>query len=59
MEDLILWLIFAVFFGIPLGSIARKAGRSPLFGLIALIPFGLFVGLGILAYGRWPSEKEG
>jgi len=56
MEDIIKWLIFAALFGVPLGGMARKAGRSPMLGLLALVPFGLLIGLAIIAYGPWPSQ---
>jgi hypothetical protein len=39
----------------PCWRILKKAGLQPALSLIALIPFGVFVVLLILALSRWPA----
>jgi hypothetical protein len=39
----------------PCWRILKKAGLEPTLSLIALIPFGVFVVLLILAFAQWPT----
>lgn len=36
------------------GWIVAKAGRSPLWGLMVLVPFAELIGIWLFAYARWP-----
>lgn len=39
----------------PIGRILRRAGLSPWWAALALIPFGYIVTIGLLAHRRWPN----
>lgn len=39
----------------PLGRILRRAGFSPWWAALALVPFGYVVVIGLLAHRRWPN----
>lgn len=47
-------LLFDVAIVWPLWRILRRAGLSPWWALLALIPFGLVPVVGVLAHSRWP-----
>lgn len=51
-------LIVTVLMMIPLWRIMRRTGRDPWLSLLffAIPPVGMLIMVGILAYGRWPSE---
>lgn len=56
------WIIFVmlIYVGICFGLIAQKHGKSPLYGLLALIsPINLII-LGIWAFGKFerPEKKD-
>ncbi|MFD1624958.1 hypothetical protein [Azospirillum griseum] len=38
----------------PLWRILRRAGLSPWWALLALVPFGQVPVIGVLAHSRWP-----
>ncbi len=38
----------------PLWRILRRAGLTPWWALLALVPFGLVPVIGVLAHSRWP-----
>jgi hypothetical protein len=40
------------------GWVLAKTGRSPVWALIALVPFAELAGLWALAYARWPSVGD-
>jgi hypothetical protein len=64
LTDQSLWIFGALFvanvvlFLIPATLIVRRTGHSVWWMLILLVPFGVFVGLWILAVGRWPALDE-
>ncbi len=50
----IVFLAFAVAAVLPIFFIFRKAGMSPFFGFLMLIPgFGFLICLSILAFSQW------
>jgi hypothetical protein len=63
ITELIIILIFAVVFAIavivwPYWRIFRKAGFSPAFGFLMLVPIANIVMLFYLAYADWPALKD-
>ncbi|WP_051341188.1 hypothetical protein [Azospirillum halopraeferens] len=40
------------------GWIVAKAGRSPLWGLMVLVPFAELLGIWLFAYARWPFMER-
>ncbi len=42
---------------IPIAVILRKAGFSPWWTLVYLLPFGNLVGLFVFAFARWPERE--
>jgi hypothetical protein len=48
-----LGLVFAVIFIIPVWKICKKAGFSPWLCLLVLIPFGGLILLYVLAFAQW------
>jgi hypothetical protein len=58
MESLVVLLIGALLWIIPLWVICGKVGMSPAISLIAVIPlFGSVVVLAVLAFARWPNAR--
>jgi hypothetical protein len=49
----IMGLVFAVIFIIPVWQICKKAGFTPWLCLLILIPFGALILLYVLAFSRW------
>ncbi len=63
MQDLLQDIVNGPFFGLllfnvaiawPLSRILRRAGLSPWWALLSLIPFGQVPVIGVLAHSRWP-----
>jgi len=43
----------------PISNILKKAGYSPWWALIYVVPIGNLVALWIFAYTKWPAQPEG
>lgn len=37
--------------------VLARAGRSPYWALLALVPFAFVVGLWFIAYSKWPQQN--
>lgn len=48
---LVLTFLLVIF---PIGLILRRMGHSEWWSVLIFVPFGVIVGLWLLAYGRWP-----
>lgn len=56
------WLIVFMFLfvlGYPAARIVRRTGRSGWWAAIIFVPFGLVLGLWLLAFVRWPAADSG
>ncbi len=61
MDTIGLVIFFAIFFVLaiaPYALIANKAGYSPFWGLLSLIPFVNFIAIIVFAVVEWPLERE-
>ncbi len=54
-SPLVMMLILLSIVFIPFWRIVRRTGHSGWWSLLAFIPFANFVGLWLLAFGRWPA----
>lgn len=55
------WLIVVVVLivlGYPVARILHRLGFSRWWVIVALIPYGFFVGLWVLAFVKWPVERQ-
>lgn len=52
-------LIVVILVVVPLWMILPRAGLTPIWALVAALPFGLIILLWILALKRWPSDPIG
>jgi hypothetical protein len=50
-------LLFGLLFVVPCWQIVRKAGYSPAWALLALVPFVNLLALWVFAFARWPNER--
>ena len=53
------WLIVIVWFFvpmIPIATILKKAGFSPWWALLYIVPIGNLIGLFVFANARWPTR---
>ncbi|MHB8902607.1 MAG: DUF805 domain-containing protein [Thermoguttaceae bacterium] len=57
LETIVAILVFAIFL-VLFALILRKAGYSPLWVLLAFIPFVNFLALALFALSEWPIEQE-
>lgn len=56
--ELILYLVFAAVFIVPLWKVCARAGFNGALSLLALIPWlGLVVVGGVLSFATWPEKK--
>jgi len=54
------WIVFAVFAALvlyPTGRILGRIGFSPIWSVVAFIPFANLVGLWFVALTAWPRDK--
>jgi hypothetical protein len=54
------WLFFAVMVAVilyPVGRILKRLGLSPIWSVLALIPFVNLISLWALAFTEWPAER--
>jgi hypothetical protein len=59
MEDVVIGaVVSAVLFLFPLWRIFSRAGLSPLWSLIILLPGGALITPLILAFARWPNTAS-
>ncbi len=58
MWQLIIIFLFLIFPVICFWRILPRAGVPSWVSLFCIIPFGLFVLLGVLAFKTWPSDKN-
>ena len=49
----VIWLLPMI----PIAIILRKAGFSPWWTVVYLLPFGNLVGLFVFAFARWPERE--
>jgi len=49
------WLIVLVLL-VPVAKILKKAGFSPWWAILAIVPIANLVGLFVFAFIRWPSK---
>ena len=42
----------------PIGRILRRIGLSPLWSVLAVIPFVNLIGLWVLAFADWPGRRD-
>ena len=54
---IVLSIILSIVYIIPLFFIMKKAGFSPFWALIALVPFINILAYWIFAFIKWPVEK--
>ena len=52
----VIWLALLVAPMFPIAAILKKAGFSPWWALMYLVPVGNIVALFVFAYARWPSR---
>jgi len=57
-RDVLLIVVIAAAFLIPLARILHRAGRSRAWCLLLFVPFGNIIGLWAFAYTRWPAVEE-
>jgi hypothetical protein len=56
--EIILYLVFAAVFVVPLWRICSRAGFNGALSLLALIPWlGLIIVGGVLSFSTWPQKK--
>jgi len=46
-----------VVMALPLCKISKRLGYHPLFGLVAVVPFGTFIWSCVVAYSQWPKVQ--
>jgi hypothetical protein len=51
-------LIMVVFFLFPVAKILRRTGHNPLWCLVCLVPFFVYVELWVFAFKGWPSDSK-
>lgn len=51
----IVWLIAPMF---PISMILKKAGHSPWWALLYIVPLANLIALFAFAYGRWPRDAN-
>ena len=57
-EFIIGWtLAFGAVTAIPFSMVFNRAGRSPSWAFVGLLPFGIFVLPVMLAFMKWPNLK--
>lgn len=52
------WLIFLASFLIPMATIIKRTGHSPLWVLVSFIPMLNWIMLWVFAFKKWPLDKR-
>ena len=55
---MIILLVFALVFLIPIGQILRRAGFSPWLALLWCVPFVNIILLWVFAFAGWPRDRS-
>lgn len=57
--EILPWLIAAaIFLVVPFWKIFARVGFKPAFSVVALIPGGILLLLWVVAFAKWPADKE-
>lgn len=54
----VMFLVFALIYGVPIAHILNRAGRSRWWVIVAFLPLLNLIGLWVFAFTRWPKPDR-